>query len=79
MTGANLRAFRQSLGLTDRGFSRALGLPETTDGAMVRKWERDLNPVPRLVVTIVELAERYPEARELLRERGARNTKPAAG
>lgn len=72
MTGDDLRAFRQSLGLSDRGFARALGQSEATDGATVRHWERGRAPVPVLVETLVAIASDVPAVRDWLRERGVR-------
>lgn len=66
MTGKALRAFRQSLGLTDRGFARALGQSDAADGSTVRAWERGDKRVPVVVETLVALAEDIPGVHQWL-------------
>jgi transcriptional regulator with XRE-family HTH domain len=70
MTGAELRAFRKNLGLSDRGLARAIGLSDTSDGSTIRKWERDAVPVPLWVETLIAMADEVNGVREWLRERG---------
>jgi hypothetical protein len=71
MTGAELRAFRQSLGLGSLLFERAVGLGG--GGRTVRRWEAAPDqPIPGPVATLVALSRDIPEVRSWLRARATR-------
>jgi hypothetical protein len=75
MTPTSLRAFNDSLGLDRRGcqLSRALGLPESTDGKTMRRWMSNGGEVPGWLAAVVELCDAVPEAREWLRDRATQD------
>jgi DNA-binding transcriptional regulator YiaG len=74
MTGTQLKTFRYGLGLSSRGFAKALGLPGW-DGAQVRGWETGKREVPWAVQTLIEMVEACPQAREWLEQRAGQKAK----
>lgn len=71
MTPADIRAFRQSLGLSAEAFARAVGVG---GGRLIRRWEAGEHAPVGSVIRLIELSGAVPGVREWLISRGA--TKP---
>lgn len=63
MTGAELKAARNALGLSAEGFARVVG---ASDGRIVRRWERGDYLVPRSIEIITTLLLRFRVVRAAL-------------
>jgi len=53
MTPSELRTARKTLGLTQMGLAKALGLSPTNGARSVRSWEKEGNTVPGPVAVAV--------------------------
>lgn len=49
MTGAELRAIREQLGLTQLAFARQLGMQQLSPLRTYGNWERGVHPIPGVV------------------------------
>lgn len=66
MTPADLRSARQSLGLSQAEFARAVGV---ASDRTVRKWEDGERDIPGPVAVLVILAEQIQAVADALRQR----------
>jgi DNA-binding transcriptional regulator YiaG len=64
MTGPDLKAARETLGLTQDQFGALLRVPDK--GRTVRRWENGERSIPGPVIVLTTLLLKCPPARKLL-------------
>lgn len=76
MTPAQIREFRQSLGLSAGAFARAVGV---SDGSRIREWESGRREPHAAVVTLILMAKALPGGKDWLKARSASVKAPSIG
>lgn len=66
MTPAELKIARKTLGLSQEGFARAMGLTGVHSDRTVRRWEDAERDIPGPVVVLTGLLLRLPAVRKVL-------------